>query len=1038
MGKPKYYISKDNEFVIENYNQAPTFASFFPGIAGVFGCPMWVFYANRGQCITSAGVQDKNGAMLEFQPANKAFRAASLQQFRTFLKVDGKFYEPFAETSPHPNQMLITADSLKLVEENKKLKLRIEVLYFTLPNTSFPGLGRIVRLVNLGAKKRRIEIVDGLPILIPFGFDDSLLKRMSTTTEAWCTVENLEEKAPFFKLKVLPADISETKYLEKGNFFLSYDGNGSPAGIVVEPAVIFGPNSSFEVPVNFLSKTFRFPTRQVTEGFTPSAFAYKKFELKGRGEFELNSLFGQMDRLELLNGLADKLRRPGYLKAKYYENKYLIDSIYSPISAESASGRFDLYSRYTFLDNVMRGGLPVTFGGKTTYLYYRKHGDMERDYNDFKLMPTYFSQGNGNYRDINQNRRSDLFFYPDIGEDNIRRFYNLIQLDGFNPLVVLGSQYYIKTARQAEALLSRHFTDPGPGLVEAIVRPFLLGELLKEIETQGIEYRTSREEFAADLLSSCETEEAAQHGEGFWTDHFSYNTDLLESFESIYPDRIKDLLFEQNGFTFFDNDHIIYPRSIKYRIVNGQVRQYESVHLDLEKSRLINGRESLRNAVRAHGGRGNVYYTTLAAKILCVIVNKAASFDAEGIGIEMEADKPDWYDALNGLPGLFGSSLSETLELKRLCQYLRGHFTLGQSLSLPVELKDFLFLVGRSLAGAASDFEYWDQSYQAKEEFRLKTRFGVSGEESRLKGKEIGEFLLGVIGKCDQAVKKALGRYKTYRTYFINEAVEFEQIDGDKARVLKFKQTPLPLFLEGFVHALKVEKDRNVYGMVKNSPLYDRKLKMYKVNAPLKDTPVEIGRARIFTPGWLENESVWLHMEYKYLLELLKAGMHQEFFADLKNALVPFMNPGRYKRSILENSSFIVSSANPNKGNHGRGFVARLSGCAAEFIEMWILMMAGRNIFSLDEKGRLTFKLSPVLPGWLFKNGRISFRLLGSIEVTYMNPKRKDTFGGGVKPVSYRLIVDDKAVDINAASLKEDHARLVRERKIKKIVVQLR
>ncbi len=55
MSKPKYYISNNDEFIIENYNLSPTFSSFFPGIAGIFGIPMWVFYANRGQCITSFG-----------------------------------------------------------------------------------------------------------------------------------------------------------------------------------------------------------------------------------------------------------------------------------------------------------------------------------------------------------------------------------------------------------------------------------------------------------------------------------------------------------------------------------------------------------------------------------------------------------------------------------------------------------------------------------------------------------------------------------------------------------------------------------------------------------------------------------------------------------------------------------------------------------------------------------------------------------------------------------------------------------------------
>jgi hypothetical protein len=49
-------------FHLTGYNQARPFSSFLPGIAGEYGKPMWVFYTNRGQCISSFGVGDKNGA----------------------------------------------------------------------------------------------------------------------------------------------------------------------------------------------------------------------------------------------------------------------------------------------------------------------------------------------------------------------------------------------------------------------------------------------------------------------------------------------------------------------------------------------------------------------------------------------------------------------------------------------------------------------------------------------------------------------------------------------------------------------------------------------------------------------------------------------------------------------------------------------------------------------------------------------------------------------------------------------------------------
>lgn len=91
----------------------------------------------------------------------------------------------------------------------------------------------------------------------------------------------------------------------------------------------------------------------------------------------------------------------------------------------------------------------------------------------------------------------------------------------------------------------------------------------------------------------------------------------------------------------------------------------------------------------------------------------------------------------------------------------------------------------------------------------------------------------------------------------------------------------VPYFLEGPVRYLKLktgkEKKAKLYEQVRHSDLYDEKLSMYKVNASLQNASFELGRARAFTPGWLENESIWLHMEYKYLLELIRNGMYEAF-----------------------------------------------------------------------------------------------------------------------------------------------------------------
>ena len=86
----------------------------------------------------------------------------------------------------------------------------------------------------------------------------------------------------------------------------------------------------------------------------------------------------------------------------------------------------------------------------------------------------------------------------------------------------------------------------------------------------------------------------------------------------------------------------------------------------------------------------------------------------------------------------------------------------------------------------------------------------------------------------------------------------------------------------------------------------------------MKGVPANIGRLVGFSPGWFENQSIWLHMSYKFYLELLRGGLYLEFFNEIKTGIVAFMNPNIYGRSPLEVSSFIISSAFPDEKLHGK------------------------------------------------------------------------------------------------------------------------
>jgi hypothetical protein len=103
-----------------------------------------------------------------------------------------------------------------------------------------------------------------------------------------------------------------------------------------------------------------------------------------------------------------------------------------------------------------------------------------------KHQHVYFSQGPGNFRDVNQNRRVDVSVTPYIKDFNIRTFLSLVQLDGYNPLSVTSTLFKMDKsgAKQVMALL-----EIPKGLDETITNiltaPFRPGNLIQSLYDQG-------------------------------------------------------------------------------------------------------------------------------------------------------------------------------------------------------------------------------------------------------------------------------------------------------------------------------------------------------------------------------------------------------------------------------------------------------------------------------------------------------------------------------------------------------------------------
>lgn len=1004
------------KYTIKNYGKQSTFAGFLPGISGIRGIPIWCFYVNRGQGVVSFGIQDKDHAIMEFYPAHQAYQNVKRTGFRTFLKKDGRFLEPFSGEEKEQN-MYISMNSLEFQENDGENELCTKVVYATLPEEPVGALIRKVTIQNVSREEIKLEILDGMPAVIPYGVDEDSMKTMGQTAKAWMMVEDVEKKTPYFKVRASMADTAAVTEVKGGNFSFAVFKDGGRLSPVVAPNLVFGYDLSLEKPVGFIEKGVKglLEAEQVTQNQLPCSFYAACVSLKPNEEVTFYQLTGQVENKVILEHFLQKVTGGGFLEEKIAAAKCLAAELTEKTATKTASEVFDTYCRYTYLDNVLRGGLPIRLTEKKVfYVYSRKHGDLERDYNYFSMLPEYYSQGNGNFRDVNQNRRCDVFFAPFVGRENIRTFYSFIQMDGYNPLSVDKVTYSL----------------------EGEEAPFTPGELWKRLAEQYDENETEKR--FTEIMEKAESTVNASFLEGYWSDHWTYNLDLVENYLQLFPEQEEDLLFAEE-YSYFLPQVKVNPRKKRYENTGNGLRQYHA----LDESSQIEGSGKL---VRTDYGRGDVLISSLLEKLLLLSVLKFATLDAYGMGVEMEGGKPGWYDALNGLPGLFGSSMAETYELGRNLEYvLKVLKKYPREVEVLKELGELIQDVNSIVAEEWENLLYekqvlsfWNKINDAKEAYRAQIYMGVSGEKSKFSAAELEVMLRNWYTVVRTGIEKACtmtgeGICPTYFTYCVTEYEEKE--DGIEPK--GFEPVMVPLFLEGPVRYLKLnqtkQEKRKLYEKVKNSDLYDSPLSMYKVNASLAQASYELGRAKSFTPGWLENESIWLHMEYKYLLELLKSGMYEEFFEDFHNAAVPFLNPKVYGRSTLENSSFIASSKNPDRSIHGKGFVARLSGSTVEFLDMWRRMFFGSTPFTV-QKGELVFSLQPAIPEYLIGEDKtVEARFLGKTKVIYHLAERKDYipgeyevremalqyFDGGILTTNDNRLIGKAAYDIRSGEIKE-------------------
>lgn len=998
-------------FVLRNYNRKPPFSSLLPGVAGLHGVPLWCFYVSRGQGVASFGADERDGAMMEYVPAAAAYEDTARKGFRTFISCGGHCFEPFSPDDGDQKQELrVSRSALELRAMHGPSGIEVIVEYRILPAEDIGALMRRVTIRNTGSARITLMLADGMARVIPAGIRNTEFREMSNLLKSYFDAKLDESGAALFSSRSTTENTAKVGSISRKNFYFASSG-GRVMKLVCDPAQLFGPDTGLGRPGRFYSTGFDICSMPSdARDVIPCAMALGEFSLMPGEETVIDAFAGTAGSAEQAAYYTSKFTDKVWCDGKHALSEAVVEELASCLELETAEPLFDAYVRQCLLDNALRGGKPVMLGDKLLHIYGRRHGDLERDYNYFRLQASHYSQGDGNFRDICQNRRSDVLLFPEVGESGILEFLSLIQLDGYNPLEVYPMRLVLRPeSRSAAAALLRG----GEAIIEKLSAGLSVGELWREL--RAVEY-SDADELTARICPMCDYRPHYEFGDGYWIDHWTYVPELVDNYVKMYPEAREKLLFCcRIGWP--EITARVLPLRERVSCTEHGMRQYEAVG-------------------RAVIPPSKVPEASVYAKLFFLAALKCATLDERQAGIEMEAGKPGWNDALNGLPGLFGSSSSECADLLLLLQRLRSWCSVP-AIEFPSELIGFV----RRLSGLLHKFdfcgtpslEFWRVSLNLREEWRARVYSGeLCGGTEMVTREELLEIIHGLETLVQNGLRRAKNCSGLLDTYFVNKpSVEGAQLSEDDITAVGSR--PLPLFLEGQAKLMRVSPDEagEIHCSVENSELYDRELEMYRLCAPLHGESPELGRITAFTPGVFERESIFPHAEFKYLLSMLDAGLYKELFERMRTVLPPFFDPAIYGRSTLENSSYIVSSANPDPELAGRGFVGRLSGAAAEVITLCLRMFLGDKLFCL-EGGQLTFTIEPALPGWLFrKDGTLSFRYLGC-RFAYVNPSRRNTCGpDGVKPV--RLTCG--GLELTRPCLPANAAAQLRSKKLKEVTV---
>jgi hypothetical protein len=736
------WVERDGErfYKIANYHTMPPFL-----MSVVSGYDHWLFVSSTGGL--TCGRRDPGNALFPYCTDDKVHDACETAGPKTVLLAErgGRtmLWRPF-EPGPFvydlERNLYKNVPGNKLVFEEINHDLGLAFAYTWTSGNRF-GFIRKSRLLNTGASEVRVEVLDGLRNLLPYGVDRAAQAELSTLVDAYKQAEAVTGVcAGIYTLSSILTDRAEPSEalkatvvwstgLEQARVLLSEDqvqafcagqgvhseafGKGKRGAFFVQSAVTLpsqadhcwylladveqGPSQTADllhavrqgVTAGAIEQDVAAGTARLRRLVGSADGSQESADALVTGRHFSNTLFNIMRGGVFPYGyrfpLADFLDFVGErnLPLREMVERALVE-LEGPLTLNSAlklaeDSRNDAFTRLVY------EYLPLTFS--------RRHGDPSRPWNQFSI---HLKNGDGaeylyyegNWRDIFQNWEALAVSFPGYIGSFIAKFVNASTPDGHNPY---------RISREG---IDWEIHDPG--------NPF------------------------ANI--------------GYWGDHqVGYLLRLLELSRQYHPELLCESLTRE-VFVYADVPYRIKP----YRELLRDPRK--TVEYDEDCARAV----ARRVADVGSDGKlvtledGSIVRVNLLEKLLVSALARIGNL-VPGGGIWMNTQRPEWNDANNALVG-YGLSMVTLCYLRRYLHLLGDllHESAATSYDVSRELAQLFECVGAVLkehialldgpVNAAGRKSFMDSMGSVNDQYRARVYRGFCGKKEPLRRKDLQIF----------------------------------------------------------------------------------------------------------------------------------------------------------------------------------------------------------------------------------------------------------------------------------------------------------